>query len=203
MEVDKREIFLQKAKEDLRDLKSYIEEFLLFLPSPVCAINPLGILTDANKAFYKLTGYKERETINGKIIILRIVALFENRKKWKELEKRILNRELIKRKEMILIAKNKKRIPISLSASFRENEKGQLIGYFLAFSDITETKALRENLEQKVEERTKELQERVEELEKFHKLTVGRELKMMELKKEIKEMKKELEKVEEHELFGK
>jgi len=32
-------------------------------------------------------------------------------------------------------------------------------------------------------ERTQELQEIVEELEKFHKLTAGRELKMIELKK--------------------
>ena len=192
MEVNKKEIFLQKAKEDLRDLKSYIEEFLLFLPSPVCAVNPLGILTDANKAFYKLAGYKERETIKGKIVILRIIALFENRKKWKELEKRILNREPIKGREMILITKNKKRIPINLSASFRENERGQLIGYFLAFSDITETKALRENLEQRVEERTKELQERVDELEQFHRLTVNRELKMAELKTEIEELKEKL-----------
>jgi len=194
MEIDKREIFLQKAKEDLRDLKRYLEEFLLFLPSPVCAVNPLGILTDANQAFYKLTGYKEIETINGKIVILRIAALFENKKKWEEMEKRILNRELIKGKEMILITKDKKRIPISLSASFRENEKGQLIGYFLAFLDITETKALRENLEKKVGERTKELQERVEELEKFHRLTVGRELKMAELKKEIEKLKEEVKK---------
>jgi len=63
------------------------------------------------------------------------------------------------------------------------------MGYFFAFSDITEVKALQENLEKKVEERTKELQRRVEELEKFHKLTVGRELKMIELKKEIKKLK--------------
>lgn len=46
-----------------------------------------------------------------------------------------------------------------------------------------------EDLEGQIEKRTKEFQERVEELEKFHKITVGRELKMIELKKEIKKMK--------------
>lgn len=49
------------------------------------------------------------------------------------------------------------------------------------------------NLDEKVKERTKELQERVEELEKFHRLTVGRELKMFELKEEIEGLKKKLE----------
>jgi hypothetical protein len=52
----------------------------------------------------------------------------------------------------------------------------------------------RASLEEKVKERTRELQERLAELERFHKLTVGRELKMMELKKEIETLKKELEK---------
>lgn len=40
--------------------------------------------------------------------------------------------------------------------------------------------------------KAKELQERVEELEKLHRLTVGRELRMIELKKEIERLKKEL-----------
>jgi hypothetical protein len=64
-----------------------------------------------------------------------------------------------------------------------------------------ELEELTQTLEEKVKERTKELQEktielqeRVAELEKFHKLTVGRELKMIELKEEIKKLKEELEK---------
>ncbi len=55
-----------------------------------------------------------------------------------------------------------------------------------------ELRELSENLDKQVKERTGELQERVDELEKFHKLTVDRELKMVELKKEIKRLKEEL-----------
>ncbi|MDD5032163.1 MAG: HAMP domain-containing protein [Patescibacteria group bacterium] len=57
-----------------------------------------------------------------------------------------------------------------------------------------ELKRLTEELEGKVKERTKELQERVNELERFHELTVGREIKMIELKEKIKELKKLKEK---------
>ncbi len=55
----------------------------------------------------------------------------------------------------------------------------------------TRTKELEElnySLEEKVTEKTRELQQRVNELEKFHKLSVDRELKMIELKKKIKEL---------------
>lgn len=53
---------------------------------------------------------------------------------------------------------------------------------------------LLETMEEKVAKRTEELNKRVKELERFTKLTVGRELKLIELKKEIKRLKEELEK---------
>lgn len=53
-----------------------------------------------------------------------------------------------------------------------------------------ELRELNETLEDKVKERTKELRERVNELEKFHRLTLGRELKMIDLKKKIRELEK-------------
>ena len=46
--------------------------------------------------------------------------------------------------------------------------------------------------EETIQERTKEIQKRAEELERFNQLAVGRELKMIELKKEIEKLKKHL-----------
>ena len=73
-----------------------------------------------------------------------------------------------------------------------------VIGYILIKYTYRELKA-KEILEEKVKERTKELQgayddvkKRKEDLEKFYKLTVGRELKMIELKKEIKELEEKI-----------
>lgn len=57
-----------------------------------------------------------------------------------------------------------------------------------------ELKELSEKQEEIIKEKTKTLQERIAELEKFHRLAVGRELKMIELKKEIKKLREELEK---------
>lgn len=51
-----------------------------------------------------------------------------------------------------------------------------------------ELEELAESLDEKVKERTKELQVKMEELERFQRLAVGRELKMVALKKEIKKI---------------
>lgn len=67
----------------------------------------------------------------------------------------------------------------------------------LAIEDITPRKQLEEKLaghtkelEKKVAARTAELSVRVKELEKLNKMMVGREMKMIELKKEIERLKK-------------
>lgn len=57
-----------------------------------------------------------------------------------------------------------------------------------------ELKDLTENLDEQVKEKTKEVQEKMKELERFNRLAVGREMKMVELKEEIKKLKKELKK---------
>ena len=51
-----------------------------------------------------------------------------------------------------------------------------------------ELKGLAEVLDQQVKQRTEQLEEKVKELEKFHKFTVGREVRMIELKNKIKEL---------------
>jgi methyl-accepting chemotaxis protein len=56
-----------------------------------------------------------------------------------------------------------------------------------------ELKDLAKQLEEKVKERTKDLEQKVWQLENFQKITVDRELKMIELKKETEKIKKQLE----------
>jgi len=96
------------------------------------------------------------------------------RKQTQELEK--LNDELEKR----------------VSERTRELEEAKSILEIKVRARTRELEELAHGLDEKVKERTRELEERIEELEKFHKLTVGRELKMVELKREIAKLKNEL-----------
>lgn len=81
----------------------------------------------------------------------------------------------------------------------------QLMGYknetllISMVTDITDRKKterelrkLKENLEQQVEEKTKELKDRIKELEHFHNVTIEREIRMNELRNEIKNLKAKL-----------
>lgn len=53
-----------------------------------------------------------------------------------------------------------------------------------------ELENLTKNLEEQVQERTGEFQKKVEELERFQKFAVGREIKMVELKEELTKLQK-------------
>ncbi len=57
----------------------------------------------------------------------------------------------------------------------------------------TELKEMNDELEEKVRERTEEMQKKLEEFEKVSKLMTGRELRMIELKKELKVAHDEIE----------
>lgn len=181
--VIQKERTAHDASEELEELERYIEELSTFLPLPFCIVNPSGVILNINRAFSDLTGYSDLEIIGE-----RVNRLFE--KGTETLEKRILKEGLVKNQEMTLITKNKTPIIVNVSGSVRKDREGNFIGYFLAFSDIGELKKLQKGLEQKVEERTRQYKEKMEELEKFNKLAVGRELKMVELKQEIEKLKK-------------
>ena len=79
----------------------------------------------------------------------------------------------------------------------RQIDSVQLI--ILAMEDITTRKELEEKLAKnvkelasKVEERTAELSSRIQELETLNKSMIGRELKMVELKKEVEALRKRI-----------
>lgn len=57
-----------------------------------------------------------------------------------------------------------------------------------------ELQELTERQEETIGKRTKEIKERMGELERFHRLAVGRELRMIEMKKEMQKLKEEIKK---------
>lgn len=68
------------------------------------------------------------------------------------------------------------------------DELGELTDYFNKMTiQLKET-------EQEVDKKTNELKERIEELENFYELTVGRELKLLKLKEKIEKIEKDKKK---------
>jgi hypothetical protein len=87
--------------------------------------------------------------------------------------------------------------PVEVRLFLFKNPQGKDEGMWAIVRDITERKKMEEELktmnaflEQKVEQKTKELQERVMELERFYKATIDRELRMKEMRTRIEELEK-------------
>ena len=83
--------------------------------------------------------------------------------------------------ELVAKGKDGSLFDVQLSASMVTDEGGKPISMMSSFMDVTERKRAEEALAQ-----------RVEELERFHRLTVGRELRMVELKRQINELSEQL-----------
>jgi len=97
------------------------------------------------------------------------------------------------RKSRESLEKAKATLEIKVRDRTRELEEARTVLEIKVRARTKELKSLTYSLDQQVKERTGELQERIDELEKFRKLTVGRELKMVELKKEIQKLEEEIE----------
>ena len=72
------------------------------------------------------------------------------------------------------------------NATVYKDAAGKVLGVFAAARDVTKQKEAEAEI---TEQRKRELA-RLAELERFNRLTVGRELKMIELKAEIEELRK-------------
>jgi len=145
---------LKIAKEDLEDLETYIEDFSYFLPLAICAVNPPKFVIDVNQTFQRLTGYKAPEMIGEPLDII-----FSGKKEINLFLDKAQEKGALKVREMVLLSKEKKEIPVSVSVSLRKDKEGNFIGYFLALNDVSETKKAREKLEERVRERTLELED--------------------------------------------
>ncbi|MDD5144585.1 MAG: ATP-binding protein [Candidatus Pacebacteria bacterium] len=144
---------LQGVKEDLNDLEGYMRDLSLFLPLAVCTINPAGIIVNINKAFERMTGYQTLEIVGEPL-----EGIFFEKELLKKTIISIGQEERAHLREVALTTKKEEKIPVALSIAARKDDKGSLIGCFVALTDISSEKKLREGLEKEVEDRTGELQ---------------------------------------------
>jgi len=195
--------------DDLTFLEEYSQEILSFTPLPIFSINPKGVILVVNPAFEKIIG-KDVYDIIGEPI-----EKFLNEKEIQDILKKLFKDKSIQDVEMNLVRSDGKEIPVSVFAKVRETRDDKIAGYFFGLFDLTEikkaqtiiieakevleirvlarTKELQEladNLDQKVKERTNELEEKIKEFQKMNKIMIGRELKMKELKEKIKKLEK-------------
>jgi PAS domain S-box-containing protein len=145
-------------------------------------INNQGKVVFANEKCEELMGYSKEEFYSPEFDFISLIAP-EDKELIMDSFKRHMKGEEVEPYEYSLIARNGKRIDALQTSKLIEYGAGTaLLGII---TDISERK-----------KSEKKLEEKVDELEKWQKLTVGRELRMTNLKEEIEELKKRLKKYE-------
>ena len=206
--------FVAKEEEmSKRRLKNILES----IPEPIIITDLQGRTDWANQAARKLLTYPEKELFEKELIFL-----FKNQDQPKliEIMKEVFKKPPIRDVELSILTKKKKEISVLLSADLIRDSKEKPMQMIITLKDISELKQTREKLEESkialeikvaartrelrelaerqeeiIKERTKEIQEKMVDLERFQRLAVGRELKMIELKKEINKLRQELERL--------
>ncbi len=131
---DKKEENFAVLLEDLASLETYARDLFTFLPLPVCLVSSIGIILEVNPAFEKISGYKIEEIIGQSVdSILDQAGL-------KELSEETFKKGFVEAKEIDILRQDKKKIPVRTSTILRKTEKGEIIGYFIAFFDLTDIK---------------------------------------------------------------
>jgi PAS domain S-box-containing protein len=148
---------------------------------PLVFSSPDGKITDVNEASVIATGVSRE-----KLISTEFSNYFTEPEKAREVYQQVLRQGFVKDYSLTVKGSDGKLTDVFYNASVYRDTNGSVLGVFAAARDVTAQKKL---AEREVAEREKEIM-RMAELEKLQKLTVGRELKMIELKKEIEDLRK-------------
>src|SRR4030042_1489041 len=111
--------------EDLSSLESYSRDLFVFLPLPVCLVSSIGIILESNPSFEKISGYKIDESIG-----MAIENIFEKRE-IENLAKETFEKGFVRSRETNIFTKDKRKVPVSVSATLRKSAEGEIIGYFI------------------------------------------------------------------------
>jgi PAS domain S-box-containing protein len=150
---------------------------------PLVTISPEGRITDVNEGAIRVTGVPRERLIGTDFC-----DYFAEPEKARAGYQQVFSSGFVTDYPLTMRHKDGMQTNVLYTASLYKDVRGNVLGVFAAARDVT---AQRKAEAEVAVQRTREL-ERLAELERFQKLTVGRELKMIELKKEIEDLKKSL-----------
>ena len=173
----------KQAEEQLRYASQYARSLIEASLDPLVTISPDGKITDVNEATVKVTGVPQEYLIGSDFS-----NYFTEPEKARQGYQQVFAKGFVSDYPLTIRHRNGKVTDVLYNASVYKDALGKVLGVFAAARDVTAQKRAEAEI---AEQRAREL-ERLAELERFQKLTVGRELKMIELKQEIEELKKTL-----------
>jgi PAS domain S-box-containing protein len=167
----------KKIEQDLRNSEEELNVIFNSTKDGIALLDKMGKIIKINKALMELGGVKEGDVVGKKIDVLKMFTPLSIVKMISAFAK-TLSGIAVPPYEVEAIGADGRKIIAEIHGSIGYR-RGESIGVVAVLRDITERKAAEEEIARKSEE-----------LEKFNKLAVGRELKIIELKNKIKELEK-------------
>jgi PAS domain S-box-containing protein len=161
----------------------YARSLIEAIADPLVTISPEGKITDVNEATVKVTGAPREKLIGADF-----ANYFTEPEKAREGYQKAFAKGFVTDYPLTIRHFDGRLSHVLYNASVYKDVNGKVLGVFAAARDVTALKKAEVEL---AEQRAREL-DRLAELERFQKLTVGRELKMIELKKEVNDLKRQL-----------
>jgi two-component system, cell cycle sensor histidine kinase and response regulator CckA len=179
-------LYKHQAERRQRNREEWLRVTLASIGDAVIATDTSGKVTYMNPVAASLTGWTPEEAQDQPLDqVFRIIHEL-TRQPAADLVARVLTerRTVLLADHTVLVRKDGQEVPVEDSAAPITDTHGQVIGVVIVCHNVTEKRRAQEELQQQA----KELEKRNAELNSFNRIMVGRELRMVELKKEVDEL---------------
>jgi len=144
-------------EEALIEFEQYIKDIWSFLPTPIGYVSPLGVILDLDKTLEQMLHCSKEEIVGQSLADFAL-----EHTEIEELQRLTFEHGAVRNFICTLKSNNNSMIPVSISTLLRKSREGEIIGYFAAFTDITD------NIKnEKLLRRTAEIQQQLLETARY------------------------------------
>lgn len=129
-----------EKNKNLTFSENYAKDLFGFLPLPVLLLSPEEEILEANPEFSKITNYSEGEILGKR------ADIFFDEKKFKKILEEVSEKGCVQGKKINIIAKEKGKIPVSVSAKLIGNKEREIAGYFIVLFDLSDIQKTEEEI---------------------------------------------------------
>ena len=159
-DVTPQKIFERKITIVAREYQSVIEN----ANAVIIGTDARGYITEWNEMAQQVTGYSKNESYIRKLTDF---LADESGDTFSQAVNRVLTDQVITNYEMVIRARDERRVTLLINATPRTSAIGEVVGILFIGQDITELSAYRQSLEKKVRERTEALKSALESEKKL------------------------------------